>query len=195
MIKISFLLNVVIVIFFAGMGLLESRRLLRHNPGGSLEVILKKTYYIYVTLPFMILLFILNLYLQKHTQIIWDFPIWLQYRLGKIVWVSTLVMIVFLFSLVASLAFNTRHKEKLKVIVSGVLFIVLLEAILWIYTNLFCSLITSGKKTMRLPLWDMKTTLLKFGIPCIKGKSFSPGKSSRADGAAAGLRLTCKTSE
>lgn len=135
MVKIPLLINALIVALSAGLGLWESNRPLCNNQEESLEFIQKKRIISMPSCPLMVLLFIISLYLQKHPHMMWNFLIWLQYWLGTVVWGLIMVMIVFLFSLVSSVAFKTRHKEKCKAISACVLFIILLEASLWIFTK------------------------------------------------------------
>ena len=135
MVGIPVVLNILIILIFIIVGLLEHRRLLAKDPNLGLETIHKKAPYLFVLLAIILFLFSANLILKCRQSLIWSFPLWLQFYYSTLTWGGILAIFSFIFGLASSSAFQTRHKEKWKIVVSGVLFIAAVQVAQWYYTR------------------------------------------------------------
>jgi len=127
--------NILIVLLFIFFGFLEARRLFSKYPGLNLNTILKKAPYLYAIIPIIFPLAAANLILQNRQYFLWNMPLWLQYSYSAIIWGGILAIFSFIFSLASAIAFRTKHHEKWKVVISGVLLIAAVQYVQWMYTR------------------------------------------------------------
>ena len=126
-------LNILLIIGFIFVGLMECRRLFSKDPNLNVKTALSKAPYLYVLIPLsIILLVIANL---NRPALIWNLPLWIQYHYTALTWGGILAIFAFVFSLASAVAIRTRHRERWKIVVAATLLILVVEVIQWNYTR------------------------------------------------------------
>ncbi len=133
MVGIPLWLNILLIIGFIFVGLMECRRLFRKDPNLNVKTALSKAPYLYVLIPASIILLVTaNL---NRPQLLWNVPLWLQYHYTALTWGGILAIFAFVFSLASAVAIRTRHRERWKIVVAATLLILVVEVIQWNYTR------------------------------------------------------------
>jgi predicted double-glycine peptidase len=133
MVNIPIWINVLLILLFVLLGFLEYKRLISKDPTLDITTVLKKAPYLYVLIP-LSLVFLIAANLNR-PHLIWNLPLWLQYHYTALNWGGVLAIFAFIFSLASAISFRTHHREKWKIVVSGVLFIVAVQIVQWKHTR------------------------------------------------------------
>ena len=114
-------------------GLMECRRLFRKDGNLDVKTVLKRAPYLYaLILLSLILLVIANL---NRPRLIWNLPLWLQYRYSALTLGGIIAIFAFVFSLASAVAMRTRHRERWKIVIAGILLIFVIQLVQWNYTR------------------------------------------------------------
>ena len=133
MVGIPIWLNILLILLFAALAIVEYRRLIVRDPSLNMKTVLTRAPYLYVLIPLsLILLVVANL---NRPRLIWNLPLWLQYHYTALTWGGILAIFTFIFSLASAVAIRTRHRERWKIIIAGILLIFVIQIIQWNYTR------------------------------------------------------------
>ncbi|MGD8254349.1 MAG: cysteine peptidase family C39 domain-containing protein [Syntrophobacterales bacterium] len=133
MVGIPIWLNILLILFFVALAIVEYRRLIGKDPSLNIKTVLKRAPYLYVLIPLsLILLVIGNL---NRPRLIWNLPLWLQYHYTALTWGGILAIFTFIFSLGSAVAMRTQHRERWKIVIAGILLILVIQVIQWNYTR------------------------------------------------------------
>jgi predicted double-glycine peptidase len=133
MVGIPIWLNILLILLFVTLAIIEHRRLIVSDPSLDMKTVLKRAPYLYVLIPLsLILLVIANL---NRPHLLWNLPLWLQYHYTALTWGGILAIFAFVFSLAAAVAMRTRHRERWKIVIAGILLIFVIQVIQWNYTR------------------------------------------------------------
>lgn len=136
---ISALLIVVIIAVSAGAGISESRRIRRRYDDLSLNNALSRARYLYIIIPAGLALLLSNISViiirKIRPSLFWAMPVWLEYHLSPLLWGSILFLFSFTFALTTAVAFSTSHRERSKILLSSIIFIVTILLVQWNYTR------------------------------------------------------------
>jgi len=133
MVGIPIWINILLILIVFLFGFLEYKRLSAKDPTLDLTTVLKKAPYLYVLIPLsLILLVVANL---NRPALIWNLPLWIQYHYTALTWGGILAIFAFVFSLASAVAIRTRHRERWKIVIAGILLIFVIEVIQWNYTR------------------------------------------------------------
>ena len=133
MVGIPIWLNILLILLFATIAIVEYRRLIVRDPSLNMKTVLKRAPYLYVLIPLsLILLIVANL---NRPRLIWNLPLWLQYHYTALTWGGILAIFTFVFSLAAAVALRTQHRERWKIVIAGTLLIFVIQVIQWNYTR------------------------------------------------------------
>jgi len=133
MVGIPLWLNILLIIGFIFVGLMECRRLFAKDANLDLKTVLKRAPYLYALIPLNILLLIVAS--LNRPALIWNLPLWLQYHYTALSWGGILAIFAFVFSLAAAVAIRTHHRERWKIVIAGILLIFVIQFIQWNYTR------------------------------------------------------------
>ena len=97
MVGIPIWLNILLILLFVALAIVEYRRLISRDPSLNMKTVLKRAPYLYVLIPLsLILLVIANL---NRPRLIWNLPLWLQYHYTALTWGGILGIFAFFFSI------------------------------------------------------------------------------------------------
>jgi hypothetical protein len=133
MVGIPIWLNILVIIGFVFAGFVECRRLFAKDPDLDMKTALKKAPYLYILIPLSIVLLIIANLNRPH--LIWNLPLWLQYHYTALSWGGILAIFSFAFSLASLIAFRTHHRERWKLVITGILLIGVVQVMQWSYTR------------------------------------------------------------
>jgi predicted double-glycine peptidase len=133
MVGIPLWLNIMLIIGCIFLGSVECTRLFKKDANLEMKTVLKRAPYLYVLIPLsLILLVVANL---NRPRLIWNLPLWLQYHYTALTWGGILAIFTFIFSLASAVAIRTRHRERWKIVIAGILLIFVIQVIQWNYTR------------------------------------------------------------
>ena len=133
MVGIPIWLNLILILLFVALAIVEYRRLIDRDPSLNMKTVLKRAPYLYVLIPLsLILLVIANL---NRPYLLWNLPLWLQYHYTALTWGGILAIFTFVFSLASAVALSTHHRERWKIVIAGILLIFVIQVIQWNYTR------------------------------------------------------------
>ncbi len=133
MVGIPLWLNILLIIGFILVGSMECRRLFLKDANLDMKTVLRRAPYLYILIPLsLILLVIANL---NRPHLLWNLPLWLQFHYTALTWGGILAIFAFVFSLASAVALRTRHRERWKIVVAGILLVFVIQVIQWNYTR------------------------------------------------------------
>jgi hypothetical protein len=133
MVGIPIWLNILLILFFVALAIVEYRRLIGKDPSLNIKTVLKRAPYLYVLMPLSLILLVMgNL---NRPRLIWNLPLWLQYHYTALTWGGILAIFTFIFSLGSAVAMRTQHRERWKIVIAGILLILVIQVIQWNYTR------------------------------------------------------------
>ena len=133
MVGIPIWLNILLILLFVALAIVEYRRLISRDPSLNMKTVLKRAPYLYVLILLsLILLVVANL---NRPRLIWNLPLWLQYHYTALTWGGILAIFAFVFSLASAVALRTQHQERWKIVIAGILLIFVIQVIQWNYTR------------------------------------------------------------
>lgn len=135
MTRIPIAVNIIIILLPILAGFAEGKRLWGKYNGDTLENVLKKVPHLYILIPLFLIFFSTNILIQKYDHIVWYLPLWLQYYYSAVTWSGILVFFAFMFSLVLTLSFKMQHRERWKIAITAILFVLTLQTIQYVLTK------------------------------------------------------------
>ena len=135
MVGLPLWLNVLLVVGLAGLGVLESRRLARRQPGLDLANVTRRAPYLHGVAAAVVLFLGALFSLQYFPRLWWRLPLLLEYVFTCLTWGSVLALFSFLSGLAAAVAYISGHRERHKLVVAGVLLVASVQVAQWLYTR------------------------------------------------------------
>lgn len=116
-------------------GYQEARRLIARHSALQLESLHKQAGYVYFILILIVLTFLLLAIPMFNRNLMWEVPIWFDLYANDVAFTIVIGCFSFLFTMVATVAWKTSHKEKNGVALASVLLIAIFPMLHFQYTD------------------------------------------------------------
>ena len=128
-------LNVLLVVGLAGLGVADARRLARRHDDLDMANVTRRAPYLYGVAGAVVLFLGALFSLQYFPRLWWKLPLLLEYVFTCLTWGSVLAIYSFLFGLAAAVAFHSKHRERHKLVLAGLLLVAVVQVAQWLYTR------------------------------------------------------------
>jgi hypothetical protein len=128
-------LNILLMVGPGAAGAADAGRVARKWPDLGLEKVLGKARYLYALLALLLVLFGAHLVLDQRHDLYWLLPLWLELYYTAIVWGTIIALFSFLFGFAITVAFRSRHRERVKLAVAACLLIGAVQFAQWRYSR------------------------------------------------------------
>lgn len=128
-------MNILLIVLAAAAGMLSARRFAMRQPDADIASIHKHTRRFHLLTVVLILSFIVAVALRTKPNLIWSFPLGLQYVIVPAVWGLAAGIVVYVFTFACFLMRSARHPETRTMAVATVLLIAAMEVAYWQYTR------------------------------------------------------------
>lgn len=128
-------LNLAAVLSGLALGFASARRVMERHPGVGLSGLLSRAKWLYAVLVLVALLVGAAATLFVSEEAVWALPLWLQYYFSPALWAGLLFSVALLFAVAGTVALETGHPERWKLVAAGAVLVIALEIGQWTWTE------------------------------------------------------------
>jgi len=116
-------------------GVLEYRRSVARGTRLTLDRVVRQVPSLYIGVLLLLLGLLAIQIVNASSSLAWHLPLWWMYYDTVLLWGMFLALCAFVFSLAATVAFDTHSRERWKIAIVGALVLVAIHGVQWYYTR------------------------------------------------------------
>ena len=133
--ELYLIVNLCVLVLFAGLGLWEAKRLASRHPDLNLDTLHHKVRYIYIVVGVILITFAFIGIPMMNRTLMWHMPLWFDVYGHSLKFGLLIGAFAFLFSLASGVAMQTRHKESRQIMIASIILVCAFPIFQYQYTR------------------------------------------------------------